>query len=72
MNRCKTCKHWVKTCEHWVPFAHNNWGQCQHPKLYENQHGESEEDEVHGDRDGQDIATGPRFGCVHHEEKEET
>jgi hypothetical protein len=62
MSHCETCRWWEK-------YDHNEFGECQHPKLHDNIWGELGDDEAQAYDHGS-IATGPRFGCVHWEGKE--
>jgi len=71
MNYCETCKHWK--------FPHREYalddaiigGECTHEKLCEDWGSNSYKVDalVYSYSEGGDFWTGPKFGCVHHEEK---
>jgi len=69
MQRCETCKYfsiWQK--------EYNIVGACSSPKFligYHHFSKETKKDEVLVENDeGWGFIPGPKFGCVHHEEKE--
>ena len=66
MKYCETCKQWQQTpisAFHPVPG-----GYCLSDKLNE-EYGHAEDTLVYSDSEGGQFWTGPKFGCVNHEEK---
>ena len=57
LGRCKTCKHWG------TDYGDNEPRWCNHPKV---SFGTSPDCAT---AEGNNIYTGPEFGCVHHEER---
>ena len=67
-NTCKTCKHWRKYREapRGAMQATFGWGACENPRFTDNATGS---DLIRRDWGNRAFATGPDFGCIHHEEK---
>jgi len=68
MNTCDTCKWWKAPKRIWEMDSGRNHGECASP------YNETEEDGAAAVANGEPynagtLATGPKFGCIHHEPK---
>lgn len=65
---CDTCKWWGSEKYKEDETLKFDYRLCNHPKLFPN--GEAPEDgltDAGMDAGYQDLITGPKFGCIHHE-----
>ena len=66
MNTCDTCKWWgVKT---WMRYRRGDSRCCEHVTSFMGDYPHSALQAVHDNDYGSEVFTGPKFGCIHHEE----
>ena len=68
MRTCSTCIPWNEGQYHWL---NEDCMQCTSEKLVEEQAEGQDDCLVYDYSEGGSFYTGPNFGCIHHEKKED-
>ena len=66
MKNCETCKHWSDKIE---TYRVAGIRECRNQKINDDYYDAEPDGLYYSYQEGGSFYTGPKFGCVHHEEK---